>query len=98
MRASQAGNSGTRSGRTFHKPMLSSLTMELVVECLVGLYKDHAPWEVRAALFSEVVEALGQCMATRYTSYFDNLWRVAATAFTSIVGAGQWLHCRHVVQ
>ena len=39
-------------------------------------------------MFAAVVSSLGACMAVRYTAYAQNLWRVAANAFNSVVAAG----------
>ncbi|KAK9810126.1 hypothetical protein WJX72_005196 [[Myrmecia] bisecta] len=67
---------------------LTSQCMERVVEICVQLYRDQAPWQARAAMFPAIVSALGQCMATRYTAYADNLWRVSAAALSPVVNAG----------
>lgn len=70
------------------RTVYTSVAMERVVQALVSLYTDHAPWQVKASQFSAVVEGLGHCMATRYTAYHADLWRVATSAFCSVVTAG----------
>ncbi|KIY99682.1 hypothetical protein MNEG_8276 [Monoraphidium neglectum] len=48
--------------------MLTPLLMARVVQLLVPLYADKAPWKVRAALFGPVAGALGECMAMAHTT------------------------------
>lgn len=42
--------------------------------------RDQAPWQARAATFAAVVDTLGQCMATRYTAFAQDLWRTVSRA------------------
>lgn len=70
------------------RTVYTSAAMQRVVQALLSLYTDAAPWQVKAAQFSAVVEGLGHCMATRYTAYHADLWREATSAFCSIVTAG----------
>ena len=39
-------------------------------------------------MFAQVVTALGECLATRYTAYGQNLWRAAAKGFCEVVASG----------
>ena len=39
-------------------------------------------------MFAPVVTALGECLATRYTAYGQNLWRAAAKGFSEVVASG----------
>ena len=52
------------------------------------LCRDQAPWQARAHTFPAVVEVLGQCLATRYTAFAQDLWRTAVGAFNTIVSTG----------
>ncbi|KAK9868608.1 hypothetical protein WJX84_001848 [Apatococcus fuscideae] len=71
-----------------HRTGLSSFSMEKVVDLLLQLYRDHAPWQAKATTFAAVISSLGQCMALRYTAYAQDLWRVAAGAFNAVIAAG----------
>jgi len=46
------------------------------------------PWQQRAANMAALVLGLGECMATRYTVFGENLWRVAVAAFNAVVETG----------
>ena len=46
------------------------------------------PWQERASCLAVIADGLGRCMASRYTAYSQDLWRVAAAAFNTIVVAG----------
>ena len=70
------------------RTVYTSNAMERVVQVVLSLFTDDAPWQVKASQFSAVVEGLGHCMATRYTAYHADLWRVATSAFCSVVTAG----------
>ncbi len=39
-------------------------------------------------MFAPVVTALGECLATRYTAYGQNLWRATAKGFSEVVASG----------
>eukprot|EP00884_Botryococcus_braunii_P011070 jgi/Botrbrau1/19965/Bobra.0059s0081.1 len=41
-----------------------------------------------AGMFPAVITSLSGCMATRYTSFQEGLWRAAVPAFTTVVSAG----------
>ena len=50
--------------------------------------RNQAPWQVRAAAFGAVADALGACMATRHRLYEDQLWRTATAVWPSVIAAG----------
>ena len=52
------------------------------------MHRDQAPWQARAATFPAVVDTLGQCMATRYTAFAQDLWRTAVLSFGTVVSSG----------
>lgn len=76
------------SVQTMQRIVYSSTAMERVIDALLSLYTDHAPWQVKASVFAAVVQGLGRCMATRYTVYPADLWRKATGAFCAVVTAG----------
>lgn len=49
---------------------------------------SQAPWQVRAASFAAVADALGACMATRHRLFHERLWREAAGVWPAVVAAG----------
>lgn len=46
------------------------------------------PWQQRASNLAMLVTGIGECMATRFTAFRENLWRVAVPVFNAIVSAG----------
>ena len=47
-----------------------------------------ASLQIRAAVFVQLVDMVGRCMATRHVVPRQNLWRTAAAAFNAVVVAG----------
>ena len=50
--------------------------------------REQVPWQQRAANMAALVTGVGECMATRFTVFGENLWRVAVVAFNAIVAIG----------
>ncbi|KAK9834027.1 hypothetical protein WJX81_004391 [Elliptochloris bilobata] len=78
----------SRGGGNVNRHALSAGAMECVIDILARVYRNHAPWQVRAAGFGAVAAALGACMATRHRLYHEQLWRAAAAAWPAVVAAG----------
>lgn len=62
----------------------------LVVGCCTCLVwcRDLVPWQQRAGNLAVLVRGVGYCMATRYTNFQEQLWRVAVHTFNAIVELG----------
>lgn len=68
--------------------LLTPLFMGRIVTLLVTLWKNFAPYQHRAAKFSQVVAALTECMALRHVAPHEDLWVAAAGAFCEVTAAG----------
>jgi len=67
---------------------LSSAFAESVSNCILLLYKEHTPTETRASMFTPILKALQQCIATRAHAPEGSLWRAAANALVVITRIG----------
>ena len=59
-----------------------------VAEAWGAACREQVPWQQRAANMAALVTGVGECMATRFTVFGENLWRVAVAAFNAIVAIG----------
>ena len=55
---------------------------------IVACCRDQAPWQQRAGNLASLVAGIGECAASRYTNFSENLWRVAVTTFNAVVELG----------
>lgn len=67
---------------------MSSLWMTKVLQQVLVLYRDHAPWQVRVRMLSTVVGAVKECLMMRYVYPGDDLWREAVPVFIAVMNAG----------